>query len=51
MNHVEQKGKGLIILLHGKPGSGKTLSAEVAAEGARRALLSASLADLDKDEG
>jgi hypothetical protein len=24
---IEQKGKGLVILLHGTPGSGKTLSA------------------------
>lgn len=45
----EQKGKGLVILLHGSPGSGKTLTAETAAEGSRRALISASLGELNKD--
>jgi hypothetical protein len=33
-NQPDQKGKGLVILLHGTPGSGKTLSAETAVEGA-----------------
>lgn len=45
----EQKGKGLVILLHGSPGSGKTLTAETAAEGSRRALISASLGELNRD--
>lgn len=45
----EQKGKGLVILLHGTPGSGKTLTAETAAEGSRKALLPASLGELNKD--
>ncbi|OLN86410.1 ATPase family AAA domain-containing protein 3B 3 [Colletotrichum chlorophyti] len=49
-NQPEQKGKGLVILLHGSPGSGKTLTAEVAAEGMERALISASLGDLNKDQ-
>jgi len=26
-DHVQQKGKGLVMLLHGTPGSGKTLTA------------------------
>jgi SpoVK/Ycf46/Vps4 family AAA+-type ATPase len=45
----EQKGKGLVILLHGAPGSGKTLTAEVAAEVTERALISASLGDLNQE--
>lgn len=44
----EQKGKGLVVLLHGTPGSGKTLTAETAAEGAQKALISASLGDLNR---
>ncbi|KAK9418246.1 putative P-loop containing nucleoside triphosphate hydrolase protein [Seiridium unicorne] len=47
-NQAEQKGKGLVILLHGSPGSGKTLTAETAAEGTKRVLFSASLGDLNK---
>ena len=46
-----QKGKGLIILLHGTPGSGKTLSAEVSAEISRSALLKISLSELDGVRG
>ncbi|KAK9771657.1 putative P-loop containing nucleoside triphosphate hydrolase protein [Seiridium cardinale] len=49
-NQAEQKGKGLVILLHGSPGSGKTLTAETAAEGTKRALFSASLGDLNKTD-
>jgi hypothetical protein len=45
----EQKGKGLVILLHGAPGSGKTLTAEVAAEETKKALITASLGDLNKE--
>lgn len=44
------KGKGLVILLHGTPGSGKTLTAETAAEFTRRALLKISLAELRDDD-
>ena len=33
---IEGKGKGLIILLHGGPGTGKTLTAESIAELARK---------------
>lgn len=46
----EQKGKGLVVLLHGTPGSGKTLTAETAAEGAQMALISASLGDLNRHD-
>jgi hypothetical protein len=49
-NQPEQKGKGLVILLHGSPGSGKTLTAETAAEGTKKGLLSASLGDLNKTD-
>lgn len=48
-NQPEQKGKGLVILLHGTPGSGKTLSAETAAEGTNKALVSTSLGQLNRD--
>jgi SpoVK/Ycf46/Vps4 family AAA+-type ATPase len=44
-----QKGKGLVILLHGSPGSGKTLTAECCAEITGKALLSTSLAELNKE--
>ncbi|KAG8161250.1 hypothetical protein KVR01_009514 [Diaporthe batatas] len=47
-NEAEQKGKGLVVLLHGTPGSGKTLTAETAAEGAQKALISASLGELNR---
>ncbi|KAL0937400.1 AAA family [Colletotrichum truncatum] len=49
-NQPEQKGKGLVILLHGTPGSGKTLTAELAAEGKQTALISASLGELNKEK-
>ncbi|KAL9056892.1 MAG: hypothetical protein Q9162_002663 [Coniocarpon cinnabarinum] len=41
-----QKGKGLVMLLHGTPGSGKTLTAEVAAELSKSPLMSISLGEL-----
>jgi hypothetical protein len=44
----QQKGKGLVVLLHGTPGSGKTLTAECAAEITERALLTSSLAELNR---
>ncbi|KAK8135727.1 P-loop containing nucleoside triphosphate hydrolase protein [Apiospora sp. TS-2023a] len=44
-----QKGKGLVMLLHGTPGSGKTLTAETAAEGTRKALIMTSVGELNKD--
>ncbi|KAI1383418.1 P-loop containing nucleoside triphosphate hydrolase protein [Hypoxylon trugodes] len=45
---MQQKGKGLVVLLHGTPGSGKTLTAETAAEGTRKALVSTSVGELSK---
>ncbi|KAI1751527.1 P-loop containing nucleoside triphosphate hydrolase protein [Xylaria castorea] len=47
-NQIEQKGKGLVCLLHGPPGSGKTLTAECAAELTHRALFSCSMSELNK---
>ncbi|KAL7629136.1 hypothetical protein AAE478_000655 [Parahypoxylon ruwenzoriense] len=47
-NTMQQKGKGLVVLLHGTPGSGKTLTAETAAEGTRKALVSTSVGELNK---
>ncbi|KAJ0376892.1 hypothetical protein COL26b_004948 [Colletotrichum chrysophilum] len=49
-NQPEQKGKGLVVLLHGTPGSGKTLTAELAAEAKQTALLPASLGELNKEK-
>ncbi|KAK4610520.1 hypothetical protein CLAFUW4_14220 [Fulvia fulva] len=55
-NHVQQrndfddivkgKGKGLIMVLHGPPGVGKTLTAETVAEFTRRPLYMVSSGDL-----
>ncbi|KAL7946245.1 P-loop containing nucleoside triphosphate hydrolase protein [Trichoderma barbatum] len=36
---IRGKGRGMIILLHGEPGVGKTLTAESVADSARRPLL------------
>jgi hypothetical protein len=47
-NESEQKGQGLVALLHGPPGSGKTLTAECAAEETRRALFSTSMSELNR---
>lgn len=45
-NEARAKGKGLIILLHGEPGSGKTLTAELMAEHTQRPLLNISVGEL-----
>lgn len=47
-DQTQQKGKGLVCLLHGPPGSGKTLTAECAAELTQRALFSTSMSELNK---
>ncbi|KAF7509050.1 hypothetical protein GJ744_008445 [Endocarpon pusillum] len=47
-DQMQQKGRGLVILLHGTPGSGKTLTAECAAERTKKALFSTSMAELNK---
>jgi hypothetical protein len=43
---VEGKGHGLVILLHGPPGVGKTLTAETVALAAAKPLLSVSTAEI-----
>lgn len=43
---VKGKGKGLILVLHGPPGVGKTLTAETVAEYSRRPLFPVSSGDL-----
>ncbi|KAJ5247671.1 ATPase AAA-type core [Penicillium chermesinum] len=49
-NQTTQKGRGLVVLLHGSPGSGKTFTAETAAEGTKRALIMTSLGELNKED-
>jgi SpoVK/Ycf46/Vps4 family AAA+-type ATPase len=43
---VQGKGEGMIFLLHGKPGVGKTYTAECIAEYTRRPLLSLTCTDI-----
>ena len=40
------KGRGLLILLHGEPGVGKTATAEAVAQSTRRPLFPISCSDL-----
>ncbi|KAI1422893.1 P-loop containing nucleoside triphosphate hydrolase protein [Xylaria sp. FL1777] len=47
-DQMQQKGKGLVVLLHGTPGSGKTLTAEVAAEASKKALVATSIGELSQ---
>ncbi|KAI0884380.1 P-loop containing nucleoside triphosphate hydrolase protein [Annulohypoxylon maeteangense] len=46
---VEGKGKGLVMVLHGPPGVGKTLTAECVAESVNRPLYMVSAGDLGTD--
>ncbi|KAL9099152.1 MAG: hypothetical protein Q9163_005310 [Psora crenata] len=46
---VEDKGQGLVVLLHGSPGVGKTLTAEAISEYQRRPLYRVTAGDLDLD--
>ena len=49
MDIVKGKGEGLIILLHGAPGVGKTSTAECVAAQLKRPLLSITCGDLSTD--
>jgi DNA replication protein DnaC len=46
---IAHKGRGLIIVLHGPPGTGKTFAAESLAEYVHRPLLALSIGDLIAD--
>ncbi|THY43712.1 P-loop containing nucleoside triphosphate hydrolase protein [Aureobasidium pullulans] len=46
---IKNKGKGLIMVLHGPPGVGKTLTAECVAERCKRPLYVVSSGDLGTD--
>lgn len=46
---ISGKGKGLVFLLHGAPGLGKTLTAESVAESARRPLYRVTTGELSTD--
>lgn len=45
-DYIDNKGKGLVVLLHGKPGVGKTYTAECIAHTMKRPLLSITCADI-----
>ncbi|KAI1452439.1 P-loop containing nucleoside triphosphate hydrolase protein [Annulohypoxylon moriforme] len=47
---IHGKGEGLILLLHGPPGTGKTFTVECVAEFTRRPLLSLTVADIGTKE-
>ncbi|KAL8703254.1 MAG: hypothetical protein Q9201_003560 [Fulgogasparrea decipioides] len=46
---VEGKGNGLVILLHGPPGVGKSLTAECVAKATSKPLLTVGVADIGTD--
>jgi SpoVK/Ycf46/Vps4 family AAA+-type ATPase len=48
---IESKGNGLILLLHGPPGTGKTYTAESVAEIARKPLYPVTCGDIGTEPG
>jgi SpoVK/Ycf46/Vps4 family AAA+-type ATPase len=48
---ISCKSGGFLVVLHGKPGTGKTLTAEAAAEKAQKPLMVASGAELGMSDG
>jgi len=48
---VKGKGGGCIVILHGRPGTGKTLTAEAVAEERQKPLMAISVGDLGQDAG
>ena len=48
---VEGKGNGLVILLHGPPGVGKSLTAECVAKATSKPLFTVGVADIGTDSG
>lgn len=46
---VQDKGKGLVLLLHGPPGVGKTLTAETIAQATAKPLVVVSVAEIGLD--
>ncbi|KAK8184818.1 P-loop containing nucleoside triphosphate hydrolase protein [Phyllosticta capitalensis] len=47
---IKNKGKGVVVLLHGPPGVGKTYTVETTAMTTGRPLISLTMADLDDEE-
>lgn len=50
VDSIKDKGKGVIILLHGPPGVGKTYSVECTAMAIKRPLLALTIADIGTEE-
>jgi SpoVK/Ycf46/Vps4 family AAA+-type ATPase len=48
---ITGKGGGCIVILHGRPGTGKTLTAEAIAEERQKPLMVISVGELGKDAG
>jgi AAA+ superfamily predicted ATPase len=49
INIISKRGNGMVIILHGEPGTGKTLTVEAVSEVLRRPLFSIAVSDLGVD--